>query len=255
MKKIHIIIIIFVLSALFNAQQLSAQTITDLWITGTAVPGGTQKLVKFPGSKYKFAGELQKGELRVMTTETPNANTYYLNPGRVDSYVVNHGLPYSLSKVQGNEGWVVTFDEDRYRFTVDATAMKLTGELFQPWDELFIVGGCVSCGWEGHYFLPFTRVESELCTWTWVGELKERTEFVEPRRFKIMGQNAWAPKALHPFAQDENINNSTQVCTGGDDNKWDFGKEGYYMLRVDVFRETINVTYLGTTASAAKLIK
>lgn len=215
------------------------------WITGSAVPGGTQKLTPYPDGKFKYAGTLLKGELKVITTETETANTYYLTPQRFDSYVVNHGLPYSLSRDADKEGWQVTFDEDRYRFTVDTNAKTLTGELFQPWDELFIVGGCLSCGWEGHYFLPFTRVEGEVCTYTWTGEMREHSEFVEPRRFKIMGQNAWDPKHLHPYTQDENIMKSSQVRTGGGDDKWQYDKDGFYTIRVDVFHETITATYLG----------
>ncbi len=252
MKRIFLVIAVMMLTV---QSTLDAQTITNLWITGSAVPGGVQKLTKFPGNKYKYAGTLQKGEVYVMSTESEGTDTYYLRPRRVDSYIVNHGLPFTFGKTAGDAGWVVTFDEDRYRFTVDLDNALLKGELFQPWDELFIVGGCISCGWEGHYFLPFTRDENELCSWTWIGEMKERPENVEPRRFKIMGQNAWAPKSLHPFKQDENINGSTQVCTGGADNKWDFGKAGFYMLKVDVFRETISSTYLGETYNPAKLIK
>lgn len=224
---------------------LNAQTVTELWITGSAVPDGVQKLTAFPDGKYKYAGTLMEGEVKVMTTETPQAGTYYLAPDRVDSYVVNHGLPYSLTNNANKDGWQVTFDEDRYRFTVDTRSKTLTGELFIPWNELFIVGGCLSCGWEGHYFLPFTRVEGEMCTYTWTGEMREHSEFVEPRRFKITGQNAWEPKSLHPFVQDQNIMTSSQVCTGGPDNKWNLDQPGIYTIRVDVFRETINASYLG----------
>lgn len=243
MKKILSLLILFNFQlSVFN---LSAQTITDLWITGSAVPGGVQMLTKFPDGLYKFAGTLQTGELKVMNTETPGSNTYYLTPQRVDSYVVNNGLPFVVSRDAEKEGWQVTFDEDRYRFTVDTQNKTLRGELFQPWDELFMVGGCLSCGWEGHYFLPFTRVEEEMCTYTWTGEMREHQEFVEPRNFKIMGQNAWEPKALHPFVHNEDISTATQVCTGGPDTKWDFGRKGFYTIRVDVFRETISTTFLG----------
>lgn len=246
MKKIFLILSFIICHLSF----LNAQS--ALWITGSAVPGGVQKLTAFPDGKFKYAGSLMKGELKVMTTETEGSNTYYMTPQRVDSYVVNHGLPYSQTRDSEKEGWKVTFDEDTYRFTVDTKNKTLTGELFNPWNELFLVGGCLSCGWEGHYFLPFTRVEGEVCTYTWTGEMREHSEFTEPRRFKITGQNAWDPKHLHPFTQDLNIMNSTQICTGGADNKWNLDKEGFYTIRVDVFRETINATYHGTVAPKAK---
>ena len=108
------------------------------------------------------------------------------------------------------------------------------------------MGGATECGWVTYTFLPFTRDESEVCTWDWTGELKERQEFGEPRRFKFEGQNAWEPKVLHPFSQDEDILQSTQILTGGSgDNKWSIREEGFYHIRVDVFRETVHAEYLG----------
>ena len=224
-----------------------AQTIQNLWITGTAVPGGIQQLVRFPSGQFKFAGELLPGELKVMTTPEPVAETQYLAPRYYQSYIVNHGLTYKQTKNADDPGWIVTFAETRYRFTVNTTSHTLTGELFQPWDELFLVGGCVSCGWESYIMLPFERLDDGLCRWTWTGELKSRSENVEPRRFKIMGQNAWEPKHLHPFTQDEAPLTSTQLCTGGADNKWQIERDGRYRLTVDVFHETFHAEYLGST--------
>ena len=34
---------------------------------------------------------------------------------------------------------------------------------------------------------------------------------------------------------------------GSEDYKWAIGKDGYYHIRIDVFRETIEAEYLGTT--------
>ncbi|MBO7137461.1 MAG: hypothetical protein J6V92_03225, partial [Bacteroidaceae bacterium] len=90
------------------------------------------------------------------------------------------------------------------------------------------------------------RDEDEVCTWDWTGELRERSEFGEPRRFKFNGQNAWEPKVLHPFTQDEDILQSTQLLSGGSsDNKWSIRQEGFYHIRVDIFRETVHAEYLG----------
>ena len=145
----------------------------------------------------------------------------------------------------------VPLTEDVYRITIDLNAKTLTGELFRPWNELFIVGGATECGWVTYTFLPFTRDEDEVCTWDWTGELKERPEYGEPRRFKFEGQNAWEPKVLHPFTQDEDILGSTQLLTGGTgDNKWSITKEGYYHIRVDVFRETVHAEYLGSNPTS-----
>ena len=56
---------------------------------------------------------------------------------------------------------------------------------------------------------------------------------------------------MHPFSQDEDILGSTQLLTGGiGDNKWNVRQEGYYHIRVDVFRETVQAEYLGAAPSA-----
>ncbi len=241
--------IIALLALLLSTASAKAQSIENLWITGSAVPGGTQQLTAFPGNQFKFAGELLPGEVKVMTTPEPNDQTQYLVPRYYKSYVVNNGLAYQLSRDASQPGWIVTFQETRYRFTVNTSKRQLTGELFQPWDELFIVGGCVECGWESYVMLPFERDKKELCRWTWTGELKNRPDNVEPRRFKIMGQNAWDPKQLHPFTQDESPLSTTQLCTGGDDNKWQIPQDGTYRLVVDVFRETFHAEFLGASDS------
>lgn len=239
---------LIVLLAWLCTSGLWAQNVDNLWITGSAVPGGIQQLERFPNHQFKFAGTLLPGEVKVMTTAGHDSQTQYLVPRYYQSYVVNNGLAYKLSDNADEPGWIVTFEENRYRFTVDTSARKLKGELFQPWDELFIVGGCVECGWESYVMLPFKRQKDQLCTWTWTGELREHPENVEPRRFKIMGQNAWDPKQLHPFTQDESPLQTTQLSTGGDDNKWQIPSDGYYRLTVDVFRETLRAEFLGTSA-------
>ena len=246
MKTIFRLIVMTLITFYFSLFTSMAQT--DLWITGSGVPGGTQQLVKVPSQQiFKFAGTLQPGEVKIMTTETPSATTKYLVPRYPDAYIVNNGIPFTQTTAADMPGWVVTFAEDRYRFTVDLSTSKLQGELFDAWDELFIVGGAVECGWTAHVMLPLERVEGERCTYTWTGELKNRTENVEPRRFKLMGQNAWEPKHLHPYTQDELPQNTTCLRTGGDDTKWQINNDGFYRITVDVFRETFNAEYLGTS--------
>ena len=217
---------------------------------GTAVPGGIQELTPFPNKQFKFTGRLvEGGTLSFRNKETPTASgVRYLKPTYEDAYAVTNPTPFTFATARDSLAslWVVPLTEDVYRITIDLNAKTLTGELFRPWTELFIVGGATECGWVTYTFLPFTRDEDEVCAWDWTGELKERPEFGEPRRFKFEGQNAWEPKALHPFTQDEDILQSTQLLTGVSiDNKWSVRQEGYYHIRVDVFRETVRAEYLG----------
>lgn len=221
-----------------------------LWAVGTAVPGGIQELTSFPGKQFKYTGRLiEGGTLCFRNKELPTGTGLrYLKPTYEDAYAVTNALPFTLAMARDSleSLWTVPLTEDVYRITIDLSRKTLTGELFRPWNELFIVGGATECGWVTYTFLPFTRDEDEVCAWDWTGELRERQEFGEPRRFKFLGQNAWEPKALHPFSQDEDVLESTQLLTGGSgDNKWSIRQEGIYHIRVDVFRETVQAEYLG----------
>lgn len=238
MKRILSLLIIFV-SLCSTAQDMSR-----LFVVGSAVPGGIQELTPFPNKQFKYTGTLYQGTLAI---RNQGALKRYLKPTYEDSYVVNNTLPYTLSGDSVASQWVVPITEDIYRITIDLNAKTLHGELFTTWNELFIVGGATECGWVTYTFLPFTRDPEEVCAWDWTGELKERPEFGEPRRFKFNGQNAWEPKVLHPFTSDEDVLTSTQILTGGTvDHKWSVTKDGFYHIRVDVFRETIRAEYLGS---------
>ena len=61
----------------FVCSHLAAQ---DLWITGSAVPGGAQKLEKVADNDYKYAGRLNAGELRVATAKKPRKGTRFFSP-------------------------------------------------------------------------------------------------------------------------------------------------------------------------------
>ena len=227
-----------------------AQDMSRLFAVGSAVPGGIQELTPFPNKQFKYTGTLYQGTLAI---RNQGSLIRYLTPTYEDSYVVNNTLPYTLGRDSVASQWVVPVTEDIYRIKVDLNAKTLHGELFTAWNELFIVGGATECGWVTYTFLPFTRDPEEVCAWDWTGELKERPEFGEPRRFKFNGQNAWDPKVLHPFTSDEDVLNSTQLCTGGtEDRKWSVTKEGYYHIRVDVFRETVKAEYLGASLSTQR---
>ena len=236
---------------------VSAQDYSRIWAVGTAVPEGIQELTPFPNKQFKYTGRLiEGGTLSFRNKETATASGIrYLKPTYEDAYAVTNPTPFTFATARDSLAslWVVPLTEDVYRITIDLNAKTLTGELFRPWNELFIVGGATECGWVTYTFLPFTRDEDEVCAWDWTGELKERSEFGEPRRFKFMGQNAWEPKALHPFTQDEDILSSTQLLTGGStDNKWSIRQEGYYHIRVDVFRETVQAEYMGTNPTESE---
>ncbi len=227
-----------------------AQGFEELWATGSAVPEGTCPLIKRPDGQFRFAGPLNAGELKIMTTEVYQEGvTQFLKPQLADSYLINYGLNYVLTSDVEQPGWVVSFQEDTYRFLVDPVARRITGELMLPWNEVFIAGSAFEGGadnreWNRNGMLPFERDHDNPYVFSWTGQLAPYDNVVEPGRFKLEGQMTWGPRELHPYVQDENLLESTQMRMGGDDTKWHVYTEGTYHIVVDLFNETFHAELL-----------
>ncbi|UKK51159.1 SusF/SusE family outer membrane protein [Prevotella sp. E13-17] len=243
MKKIQTILFLI---ALLLPSAMAAQDFTALWITGSAVPEGTQQLVKQPNGNFAFKGALNVGEVKVMTTATYQEGvTQFLKPQLTDSYLINNGLYYVTTKDASQPGWVVSFQEDLYHFVVLPGSKKLQGELFFPWNELLIAGSAIPNGadnteWKRDNMLPFVRDHENPYIFTWEGELGIYNNVVEPGYFKLEGQMTWGPRELHPYQHGEDILNSQQVCIGGNDNKWKVSKNGRYRITVNLYDETVH---------------
>ncbi len=226
------------------AMALQAQQYTQLWITGSAVPGGTQKLTMVSANDFKYAGPLQAGELCVITTKKVGKNTRFLSPALPDANIANHGLAFSLTDKENAQPWQVVVDDEHYRFHIYPDKKQLKGEICQPWGELFIGGGATASGWkEGKMQLMSQNIDNPYL-WTWEGELKRHDGVEEPSNFKFQGQNRWHPKALHPYAPGTDILTDTRLRTGGDDTKWSLSKDGIYRITVDVFNETVKAEWI-----------
>lgn len=227
-----------------------AQGFEELWATGSAVPQGTCPLIKRPDGQFRFAGPLNAGELKIMTTEVYQEGvTKFLKPQLADSYLINYGLNYVVTSDVEQPGWVVSFQEDTYRFLVDPVARRITGELMLPWNEVFIAGSAFEGGadnreWNRNGMLPFERDHDNPYVFSWTGQLAPYDNVVEPGRFKLEGQMTWGPRELHPYVQDENLLESTQMRMGGDDTKWHVYTEGTYHIVVDLFNETFHAELL-----------
>ncbi|MBQ3630588.1 MAG: SusF/SusE family outer membrane protein [Prevotella sp.] len=241
----HLSFFIFHLSFFIFSAPAAAQD--ALWATGSAVPDGTQQLTRRADGQFRFAGPLRAGELKIMTTaDYQPGTTQFLKPQLQDSYLINYGLNYVLTTDETQPGWVVSFDEETYRFLVDTSSRKVTGELALPWNELLIAGSAFEGGsdgteWKRDNMLPFTRDHENPYVFTWTGELGDFGG-VEPGRFKLEGQMTWGPRELHPFSQDEDILSASQARTGGDDTKWHVSQPGTYTITVDLFNETVKAT-------------
>lgn len=244
-------IILFSLLSILLPQVVAAQNFDRLWATGSAVPDGqTIELTKRPDGQYRFAGALVSGELKVMTTETYEKGvTQFLKPQLVDSYLINKGITYQYTKDETQPGWVVSFPEDAYSFLVDPANRKLTGELVFPWNEMLIAGSAFEGGandveWNRDAMLSFEQDHDNPYVFTWTGVLGVYDDVIEPGRFKLEGQMTWGPREFHPYQQDEDILNSTQMRRGGSDTKWRVSKQRVYRIEVDIFQETIHAEYL-----------
>ena len=211
----------------------------DLWITGSAVPGGAQKLEKVADNDYKYAGRLNAGELRLSTAKKPHKGNRYLTPTVADASLVNKGIAYSETADAQAAAWQVVVSEDRYRLHVYTDKKVLHGEIFQPWGELFIAGGATEAGWHEGKMLLMKQDLNNPCLWTWEGELKRHPEVEEPTSFKFQGQDRWYPKNLHPYHQGTDVLKEHRLRTGGDDTKWEISRNGRYRIVVDLFHETI----------------
>lgn len=230
--------ILLLLALLLAVNAAGAASFDKLWITGSAVPGGKQELKQNAGNEFLFAGKLQAGSFRIVATENITSATRYLNPRLTDSNVISDGLPYAVQTDTLTEGWQVYFADDHYRFTVDADRGVVKGEIMKPWNELFIVGGCLGRGWHAYWMTPMTRDARDPYVFTWTGELKADSTHEEPRSFKLEGQDIWGPKELHPYQAGEDPLRSNTFRHGGKDTKWDITRDGIYTIRVDLFHQT-----------------
>ena len=227
------------LIGLTAALALQAQQDQQFWITGTAVPGNTQKLEMVSANDFKYAGPLKAGELRVITTKKVGKNTQYLSPVVPDANVANHGIGFTVVTDITSEPWQVVVDDEHYRLHVNPERKTLHGEICQPWGELFIGGGATASGWkEGKMQLMHQQTDNPY-VWTWEGELKRHDGVEEPTNSKFQGQDRWHPKALHPYAQGTDILNDRRLRIGGDDTKWSITKDGVYRITIDIFNEKV----------------
>lgn len=237
----YILVAVFALVGLV----VSAQTVDALWISGSAVQGGSVRLQSLGNNTFKLATALKAGEVKIQTTEKLTADTRFLVPVEADASLVNNGIAWRLESDPKAAGWQVLFDEDHYRLTVDLNTSTMHGELVAPWHELFVGGGATKNGWDDKHMQAFTQDTNNPYLWTWTGQLSRNDQYVEPTLFKLEGQLSWGPKQLHPLTEGEDILSSTRFRRGGDDTRWSVKRDGRYKITIDLFYETVKAEYLG----------
>ncbi len=226
---------------------------SKLWITGSAIPGGvailTEDPTQVPGY-FRYHGKLQTGEFKIINTSSIQANTRYYVPTSEEANVV--GLTsIQVTSNTNTPGWSVTIPDDYYKIKVDAINNALDGEMFPSRDDLFIVGGATTSGWDSGRSVRLTKDIHNPNLFVFSGILKEAESGNDKNMFKLLGQNNWDPVHFHPKTAKETLLGSKYIfenLTG--DNKWaiDLTKQGSYVIKVDLLEETITAEYTNLIA-------
>jgi hypothetical protein len=221
---------------------------SNLWITGSAVPGDTAILTEDPNQiagYFRYHGELQAGEFRIMNTPTIQSNTIFYVPVLEDANVAGY---YTMQATEDSNipGWTVTIPDKYYKIKINAPAKTLNGEIFKAREELYIVGGATDTGWDSGNSIPLKKDLNNPNLFIFSGTLKEAEAGGDRDMFKLLGQKDWSPVSFHPKTPNKSLSESKYIYENlPGDHKWiiDPEKQGFYVIKIDLLEETINARY------------
>lgn len=226
--------------------------VTELWIEGSAVPGGVQNMTLDAKGYFCYNGRLDRGMLRVMTTAVAGDGTVFYVPWEEDTDIQDGSLMSETTDASA-AGYGVAVPSDYYRIRINLSSRELSGAPFRAPACLYLVGGATEAGWDAAIAIPFTPDEVNPYLFTCRAELKIRPENVESNLFKILGQLDWGPYSLHPYTAEKPVTEADYVLENEGDDKWSVpdDMQGWYLLTVDVWNGTIKGEYLGTDGIAS----
>nr|WP_321408404.1 SusF/SusE family outer membrane protein [uncultured Carboxylicivirga sp.] len=220
----------------------------ELWITGSAIPGGIAKLSSDnidPVNNYHYNGELLLGEFKFRTTENIDATTQYYVPTS-SSDAISEDISISLTSDETAQGWSVTQADNMYKVKLNILSEKYKGSILMV-DQVYIVGGVTAVGWDAGRSIELTRgTGSESNIFTFDGDLTINTEISEGNSFKFLLQKDWNPKSFHPqFAYESITDAKFYTENHSSDFKWivEENKQGHYIIKLDVLEETVQAIY------------
>lgn len=225
--------------------QLYAQ---DIWITGSAIPGGIAKLVSDnidPLINYHYYGKLLNGEFRFSTTENISSNTqFYVPTSSADAS--SNNIDVSLTSNASAPGWTVSQANDLYKIKLNILTKKFKGFIHNL-EHVFIVGDATSVGWDAGKAIELTRGTGDQSNvFTFDGVLTTNATGTNQNKFKFLLQKDWGPYSFHPLTENASITGA-QFFTDfhSDDYKWtiDNDKPGRYVIKLDGLQETIQAIY------------
>lgn len=241
-----------------DARKSLNELLTDdeLWIVGSAIPGGQRKLKLdkkgLTGLKY-YWGELQTGDFKIMTTPSENETTKYIVP---DFSVSQDGdasaySPVKLSTDSNDKGWEVNTPSYYYKLFIDLNEAAFFSSIYPNenyWSrpgnhQLYIVGGATEVGWSPSDASELARDENNPAVFVFNGLLGDGLGGqTEPRTFKILTGRNWND-CIHPRTPNEPVLGSSEcIKSWGGDNKWivEEGSLDNYRITVDLFGENFS---------------
>ena len=219
----------------------------DIWIFGSAIPGGKAKLVSGnidPLINYHYYGELLVGDFKFSTTEEIGATTEFYVPVSASNAISNTDI--TLSSDENAAGWTVTEANDMYKVKLNVLTNKYKGSIFNV-QHVYIVGGATAIGWDAGNAIELTRgTGDEVNIFTFDGNLVINADGPDRNKFKFLLQRDWGPSSFHAQTENESIIGSLYFTDRvSDDYKWivDEDKQGRYVIKLDALEETLDVTY------------
>ncbi|MGM0530198.1 MAG: TIM-barrel domain-containing protein [Bacteroidota bacterium] len=221
---------------------------SNLWITGSAIPDTTVILKEDPtqiAGYFRYHGELQTGEFKIMNTPTIQSNTKFYVPVIEDANAAGN---YSMQTTtdENMPGWNVTIPDKYYKIKINTLANTLNGEIFKAREDLFMVGGATEAGWDSGNSIRLKKDLNNPNLFIFSGNLKIADTGGDRNMFKLLGQKDWDPVSFHPKTQNKSILESKYIYENlQGDHKWsiDSQKQGHYVIKVDLLEETIDAKY------------
>ncbi|HEY6915630.1 MAG TPA: SusF/SusE family outer membrane protein [Paludibacter sp.] len=227
--------------------------VQDIWITGSAIPGGKAKLVSDnidPLINYHYYGPLLAGDFKFATTEVADATTKYYVPASA-SDAVSSNVGVNLTSDATAQGWTASQANDLYKIKLNTLSNKFNGSIFSV-DHIYIVGG-TAVGWDAGNAIELTKGTGDQANvFTFDGSLTVNAAGSDRNKFKFLLQKDWGPASFHAQVENESITAAQNFTNHiSDDYKWtvDADKQGRYVIKLDALQETIQATYYpgGTT--------
>lgn len=222
----------------------------DLWICGTAIPGGKSKLAADnidPLINYHYYGELQTGSFKIRTTETPEAGTKYYVPTGNTGANFESSIEFVQTADSNLAGWSVNQACEISKVKLNTLTNKYKGSIFSI-THVYIVGGATAVGWNAGNAIELNRGTGDsIHVYTFDGNLAIGTSGNDANKFKFLLQKDWGPASFHSQTENESITTSQFITDHvSDDYKWtvDPDKQGRYIIKVNALEETIHANYI-----------